>query len=50
MKLREISEPPGTDTEIIFLTSSPEYAVDSYEVKAQNYLLKPVTEEKFLPP
>lgn len=36
-----------TDTEIIFLTSSPEYAVDSYEVKAQNYLLKPVTEEKF---
>ena len=37
----------GTDTEIIFLTSSPEYAVDSYEVKAQNYLLKPVTEEKF---
>jgi DNA-binding LytR/AlgR family response regulator len=38
---------PGTDTEIIFLTSSPEYAVDSYEVKAQNYLLKPVTEEKF---
>ena len=37
----------GTDTKIIFLTSSPEYAVDSYEVKAQNYLLKPVTEEKF---
>ena len=37
----------GTDTEIIFLTSSPQYAVDSYEVKAQNYLLKPVTEEKF---
>ena len=37
----------GTDTEIIFLTSSPEHAVDSYEVKAQNYLLKPVTEEKF---
>lgn len=37
----------GADTEIIFLTSSPEYAVDSYEVKAQNYLLKPVTEEKF---
>lgn len=37
----------GTDTEIIFLTSSPEYAVESYEVKAQNYLLKPVTEEKF---
>lgn len=36
-----------SDMEIIFLTSSPEYAVDSYEVKAQNYLLKPVTEHKF---
>lgn len=27
---------------IVFLTSSPEYAVDSYTVKANNYLLKPV--------
>lgn len=27
---------------IIFLTSSREYAVDSYEVKALNYLIKPV--------
>ena len=31
---------------IIFLTSSREFAVDSYEVKAFNYLLKPITEEK----
>lgn len=31
---------------IIFLTSSPEFALDSYEVKAQGYLLKPVSEEK----
>lgn len=31
---------------IIFLTSSPEFALDSYEVKAQGYLLKPVTYEK----
>ena len=31
---------------IIFLTSSPEFALDSYEVKAQEYLLKPVTYEK----
>ena len=31
---------------IIFLTSSPEFALDSYEVKAQGYLLKPVTFEK----
>lgn len=27
---------------IVFLTSSPEYAVDSYTVKANNYLLKPI--------
>lgn len=27
---------------IVFLTSSREYAVDSYEVKALNYLMKPV--------
>jgi len=27
---------------IVFLTSSPEFALDSYSVKASNYLLKPV--------
>ena len=32
---------------IIFLTSSPEFALDSYEVKAQDYLLKPVDYEEF---
>ena len=31
---------------IIFLTSSPEFALESYEVKAQGYLLKPVSQEK----
>ncbi|MGM9602209.1 MAG: LytR/AlgR family response regulator transcription factor [Faecousia sp.] len=31
---------------IIFLTSSPEFALESYEVKARGYLLKPVTYEK----
>lgn len=31
---------------IVFLTSSPEFAVDSYSVKANNYLLKPVDPEK----
>ena len=31
---------------IIFLTSSPEFALESYEVKAQGYLLKPITYEK----
>lgn len=27
---------------IVFLTSSPDFAIESYEVKADNYLLKPV--------
>lgn len=30
---------------IVFLTSTPEYAVESYTVKASNYLLKPVNAE-----
>ena len=32
-------------TKIVFLTSSPEFAVESYSVKASNYLLKPVSSE-----
>lgn len=32
---------------IIFLTSSKEFAVESYEVKAFYYLMKPVMEKKF---
>ena len=35
-----------SSVKIVFLTSSPEYAVDSYTVKANNYLLKPVDDEK----
>lgn len=34
---------------IVFLTSSPEYAVESYGVQATNYLLKPVTREQLFP-
>ena len=33
--------------DIIFLTSSPEFAVASYTVKASNYLLKPITADSF---
>lgn len=32
----------GCDGKIIYLTSSKEFAVDSYKVKAFNYILKPV--------
>lgn len=35
--------------EIIFLTSSPEYAVESYSVRANYYLLKPAVKEKLFP-
>ena len=38
---REIRQ-HDTSVKIIFLSSSPEYAVDSYTVKATNYLLKPI--------
>ena len=41
---REIRTEDKT-TKIVFLTSSSEYAVESYTVKANNYLLKPVDEK-----
>lgn len=34
-------------TDIIFLTSSPEFAVESYTVKASNYLVKPIQKDAF---
>jgi len=37
------------NVKIIFLTSSPEFAVDSYSVNAYYYLLKPVSETKLFP-
>lgn len=44
---KEIRE-HDTSVKIAFLTSSPEFAVDSYTVKANNYLLKPVEPAKLL--
>lgn len=41
---REIRE-VDRDVLIIFLTSSPDFALESYTVKANDYLLKPVTYE-----
>ena len=35
----------NTAVPILFLTSSPEFAVESYTVHAANYLLKPVSRE-----
>lgn len=34
------------NVKIVFLTSSPEFAVDSYTVKASNYLIKPIEPTK----
>ena len=34
------------NAQIIFFTASPEFALESYSVKAFNYILKPVTKEK----
>lgn len=36
----------NTAVNIIFLTSSPEFALESYDVRAQGYLLKPVSYTK----
>ena len=36
----------GDRSPIVYLTSSPDYAVDSYEVEAFKYLLKPVAPDK----
>lgn len=37
------------EIKILFLTSSPEFAVESYAVNAYYYLLKPVTAERLFP-
>lgn len=37
----------GVKSEIVFITSSNEYAADAYEVDAFSYLRKPLEEEKF---
>jgi len=34
------------EVKIVFLTTSPEFAVESYEVKAYDYILKPVSKDK----
>lgn len=42
-KIREFDK----ECKIIFITSSHEHAIDSYEVRALYYILKPINEEKF---
>lgn len=42
--LRTLRHPP----QVIFTTAHPEHAVNAFELKAVDYLLKPITEERFL--
>jgi DNA-binding LytR/AlgR family response regulator len=44
-EVREFDE----DIKLAFLTSSPEFAVESYSVEAFGYLLKPATEDNLFP-
>lgn len=37
----------GVDSKIIYLTSSEEYAIDSFKIRAFHYLLKPIEMEVF---
>lgn len=37
----------GHDGKIIYLTSSEEYAIDSFKVKAFNYIMKPIKKDDF---
>lgn len=41
-KLRKL----GENCAIVFTTSSRDYAIEGFELKAQHYLIKPITEEK----
>ena len=35
------------DTDIVFLTTSPDYAVDAFSIHAADYICKPYTQEQF---
>ncbi len=45
MDLAHAVRAQGNGLPIVFLTASPEFAVESYRVQAQDYLLKPVTRD-----
>lgn len=43
---REILDRSGEDTDIIFLTTSPDFAVEAFSLHARDYLTKPYTRQR----
>ncbi|WP_047245321.1 LytR/AlgR family response regulator transcription factor [Maribacter thermophilus] len=48
IKGTEFAKMVSSDTQIIFTTAYSEYALEGYELNAVDYLLKPITFERFL--
>lgn len=44
----ELAKNISKETKVIFTTASAEHAIESYELNALDYLLKPITHERFL--
>jgi len=38
----------GEDCQIVFITSSRDYAIEGFELKARHYIIKPISEEKIV--
>ena len=49
LQLAEALRSAGDETDLIFITSSPEYALAGYRAYPVSYLLKPLTREKLSP-
>lgn len=48
MEAVKLLKSDGYNGEVVFITTSPNHAVESYKVMANGYLLKPYTQEEFI--